>query len=832
MVTVIVALCVVGVCLWGTHTVMASESTEPFVAPLSSGLPDVRTMSSVINITANSASIWGWIADDGGSEIIDRRFGWGTSLPPSNAVYSRSISGAGDFFWINLTGLSPNTTYYFRAWAKNRSTSNYPGLPAGWSRGQIQSFITASALAQRPSPPHLTEPGWSSAPGQMKDTLLPTFCWEAVPNAERYALAISVEPYGSANVIYRNTNLTGTSFTLDSFVLEYGGKYRWNMQAGNSAGCSDVSSLLYFQIMPLPVQPPGSLRMTIEPSGARTAGAQWRLTNGPDTGWKNSGVSIHNLPSDSTYNITFSSVSGWTAPGDRPVTIAANATAIREATYQQDTPVQQTLATRAVANALDVIGAPYELGGTGRHWDQKKGHSDGEARWATPEEIKATKYRWWRDGKLITSTGLDCCGLVMWAYSVAYDSNCTYHEFMREGVSGQWESERIREVNSFTDENDANAVQDFGTWYEEGGYAVMQLGDLIYFLEPTKSPHDHVVMYIGNGEIVHATKPKVIKESLRTALDRWPGWFRSVGVGRVTIDQDSPPPADGIRYTYGQTAGWYMVSAPRNNVAADLFGTTVSSWNPVTHAYVEPTTIEPGKGYWVQLPANKSITITGAPITADVTINVSTAGWHQISAPWSYPIDEIRVVRRTVTKSWPEAVAAGWVRGEIYGYKATDGEYTTPATINPWYGYWMRAEVSDLLLMLRYASGTPVTFAPMATPLGVAPADLPPIPLAAIAPYAADLTFGNYPNPIVDINTTTFMVRGPMAVFVEQIRVQIFDLFGRLVYEQEEAGMSLDWHTNNMYGEYLANGVYLYMMYAKIDGEWAVSEVKKLVILR
>ena len=38
--------------------------------------------------------------------------------------------------------------------------------------------------------------------------------------------------------------------------------------------------------------------------------------------------------------------------------------------------------------------------------------------------------------------------------------------------------------------------------------------------------------------------------------------------------------------------------------------------------------------------------------------------------------------------------------------------------------------------------------------------------------------------------------------------------------------------TDSDYGEYLANGVHLYKLYALVNGEWVVSEVKKLAILR
>jgi hypothetical protein len=286
-------------------------------------------------------------------------------------------------------------------------------------------------------------------------------------------------------------------------------------------------------------------------------------------------------------------------------------------------------------------------------------------------------------------------------------------------------------------------------------------------------------------------------------------------------------------YTYGLARGWYMVSVPLNSgTASDLFGTTAYCWNPAAGQYDVVSTIDPVKGYWVYIPASKSVTDSGSHVTSDVTSDVSTAGWHQISTPWSYPKSAIQVIRGTETKAWTNAVAAGWMRDAIYSYKATDGAYTTPSTMNPWYGYWVKAKVSGLILVLLHASGTPACTS-VTAPLAFTPMDLPPMPLISVPLSANDLEFVNYPNPITDVHTTTFMVKGPMAALVEAIKVHIFDLSGKLVYESGEIpGTSLDWHTENQIGETLANGVYLYRMYALIGEDWVESEVKKLVILR
>jgi hypothetical protein len=65
------------------------------------------------------------------------------------------------------------------------------------------------------------------------------------------------------------------------------------------------------------------------------------------------------------------------------------------------------------------------------------------------------------------------------------------------------------------------------------------------------------------------------------------------------------------------------------------------------------------------------------------------------------------------------------------------------------------------------------------------------------------------------------------------IRVQVFDLAGGRVFDQEAAGNALNFQPMNSAGQPLANGVYLYTLTAKgFHGEQNRSQVQKLVILR
>lgn len=117
----------------------------------------------------------------------------------------------------------------------------------------------------------------------------------------------------------------------------------------------------------------------------------------------------------------------------------------------------------------------------------------------------------------------------------------------------------------------------------------------------------------------------------------------------------------------------------------------------------------------------------------------------------------------------------------------------------------------------------PIEGAQPLTAFAVSPQSLRPRDLAEL------FTVRNVPNPVTDVHTTTFVVRG---VEAEQIKVEIYDLTGRLVWQGEAAGNEVEWHTDDLTGAYLANGVYLYKVYVKVGGEWIVSKVQKLVILR
>ncbi|NLF56887.1 MAG: S8 family serine peptidase, partial [Candidatus Hydrogenedens sp.] len=96
--------------------------------------------------------------------------------------------------------------------------------------------------------------------------------------------------------------------------------------SGLDAGWVDQVSVEY-----PPLQ--GSVQVTLEPAGAVSAGAQWRVDGGA---WQNSGATVSGL-SVGGHTVSFKEVAGWNTPQDQSLPVLANQTATASGTYIQQT---------------------------------------------------------------------------------------------------------------------------------------------------------------------------------------------------------------------------------------------------------------------------------------------------------------------------------------------------------------------------------------------------------------------------------------------------------------------------------------------------------------
>jgi len=109
--------------------------------------------------------------------------------------------------------------------------------------GSSIPIVKAMAL-----PPVLKSPGLGSPPGEIVETLTPTFEWEKVSDADYYALYI--RDLEEDKLVFdseeRGIKIIGTSYTLPSGILKWGKPYRWNMRSHGATGWGEYSDQLYF----------------------------------------------------------------------------------------------------------------------------------------------------------------------------------------------------------------------------------------------------------------------------------------------------------------------------------------------------------------------------------------------------------------------------------------------------------------------------------------------------------------------------------------------------------------------------------------------------------
>jgi len=127
----------------------------------------------------------------------------------------------------------------------------------------------------------------------------------------------------------------------------------------------------------------------------------------------------------------------------------------------------------------------------------------------------------------------------------------------------------------------------------------------------------------------------------------------------------------------------------------------------------------------------------------------------------------------------------------------------------------------ELIQVIQYyASGTPCD-----QPLPTASAANQPL---APTEFAVE-SFAISPNPL-GMTGAKLLVKG---TGIAGIKVEVFNLAGAKVFEQEASGDTLEFRAMDNKGNLLANGVYLYIVTVRgLDGEAIRSEVRKLVIIR
>ncbi len=147
-----------------------------------------------------------------------------------------------------------------------------------------------------------------------------------------------------------------SSYTVDSWYVD--GTVIPN--AGNRLTLADIqaSHSVFVTFKATTTTQTGSLKVTLSPAGAVSAGAQWRVDGGS---YRNSGDTATGLTPGS-HTVSFKAVAGYTTPADHTVTITGGAIANDSGAYTAITPSTYTLTLNQGGVTGYIVNQPFGSG--------------------------------------------------------------------------------------------------------------------------------------------------------------------------------------------------------------------------------------------------------------------------------------------------------------------------------------------------------------------------------------------------------------------------------------------------------------------------------------
>ena len=159
--------------------------------------------------------------------------------------------------------------------------------------GQDGWVATTGFAAIKPATPTSPSPGTTSSPGPTQASTTVTLSWGASTGTTFYDLGVVDVATGSFVV---NTTTTSTSYTA---TLTAGKTYKWNVAAGDSAGESTFTTVLYFQTpAALLTAPTLSGPADGATSVSTTPTFSWSTVSGANRYWLICSTSLADLPTD------------------------------------------------------------------------------------------------------------------------------------------------------------------------------------------------------------------------------------------------------------------------------------------------------------------------------------------------------------------------------------------------------------------------------------------------------------------------------------------------------------------------------------------------------
>jgi hypothetical protein len=106
----------------------------------------------------------------------------------------------------------------------------------------------------------------------------------------------------------------------------------------------------------------------------------------------------------------------------------------------------------------------------------------------------------------------------------------------------------------------------------------------------------------------------------------------------------------------------------------------------------------PGRGFWVKLPADRTLEVDGTPADpgAEAVLSLPN-GWNQVGSPWEtdVPLAALRVkYQEREMVSLSTAISQGWIAPKLWRYVPGTG-YQAATGLDPWDACWLKVNVAE-----------------------------------------------------------------------------------------------------------------------------------------